>query len=930
MRGKLVLTGMLFVGSTILSDGSIAFANNNANSFIVEEVKPGIVNEQSTVVSEKEDGTLIEKEESIGENGSSTEEVLSSKDNLTITEEETNPVIKESTSESIQTFSTQSIQNPSVKYSTHVENIGWLGNVSDGKMSGTAGKSLRLEGIKISLGNAPFSGGITYKTHVQDYGWLNNVSDGALSGTTGEAKRLEAIQINLTGEMAKHYDIYYRVHAETYGWLDWAKNGASAGTQGLTKRLEAIEIVLVAKGGAAPGATNRPLIIDPSVVYSTHVQDYGWLAGVSNGKMSGTQGQAKRMEAIKISLKNSPYFGSITYNTHVQDYGWLRNASNGAISGTSGEAKRLEAIQINLTGEMAQHYDIYYRVHAETYGWLDWAKNGASAGTQGLSKRLEAIEVVLVAKGGAAPGSTKNPFIMDPSVVYTTHVQDYGWLANVSDGEMSGTQGQAKRMEAIKISLKNTPYIGGISYRTHVQDYGWLTNVTNGALSGTSGKSKRLEAIEMQLTGEMAQHYDIYYRVHAETYGWLDWAKNGASAGTKGLSKRLEAIEIVLVAKGGGAPGATNKPFIEPALTYVTNNYNMTLNNALNMQMKVTPQTDKYRDAPAYVSSQYINVFNAGKISGSSVNLRTSPDTVSKIAANVGNGTIFKLLDNNVTGEQVSGSTKWYKIEYNGEILYVHSSLATANLRMGQVTEGPLNIRADKSATSHIYSSVKAGTLLTILEEDKSGWYRVSWGSWRNAKSADVLPYLDPTKFINDEKQRFQFMSLTKTSGVSKETLNKYLVGKGILEGQGQAFIDAGIKYGINEVYLMAHTLLETGHGTSTLAKGIEYQGKKVYNMYGVGALDHCPDECGAETAFEKGWFSPYDAIVGGAFFIDNGYLGGNNYYGVVQNTIYEMRWNPEVMATLGSAGHQYATDIGWAYKQVSAMYDVYKIQPYN
>jgi beta-N-acetylglucosaminidase/uncharacterized protein YjdB len=914
MRGKLVLTGMLFMGSTIFSDGSFAYAIDGSNSIIVEGA------------------------EKTYENGSPSGEITSAKDNVIVSEEKSIPVIEETTTSSVQTFSMTSVQTPSVNYTTHVQDYGWLAGVSDGEMSGTQGQAKRLEAIKISLTNSPYSGSISYKTHVQDYGWLSNVSDGALSGTSGQSKRLEAIQINLTGEMAQHFDIYYRVHAETYGWLDWAKNGASAGTQGLSKRLEAIEVVLVAKGGAAPGSTNKPLVINqavdrsPHVSYSTHVQDYGWLANVTDGKMSGTQGQAKRLEAIKVSLDNSPYSGGITYKTHVQDYGWLNNVSNGALSGTSGKSKRLEAIQINLTGEMAKHYDIYYRVHAETYGWLGWAKNGASAGTEGLSKRLEAIEIVLVAKGGAAPGSTNNPLIMNPSVVYSTHVQDYGWLSGVTDGKMSGTQGQSKRLEAIKISIKNSPYSGGISYKTHVESYGWLNNVSDGALSGTSGEGKRLEAIQINLTGEMAKHFDIYYRVHAETYGWLGWAKNGAAAGTKGLTKRLEAIEIVLVAKGGAAPGSTNKPFVEPSLTTVTNNYNITLNNALKMQMNVAPQTDKYRDAPAYVSSQYINVFNAGKISGSTVNLRTTPTTLNNdnIAVNVGNGTLFKLLDSNVSGESVSGSTKWYKIEYDGKILYVHSSLATANLRMGQVTDGPLNIRADKSATSHSYSTVKTGTLLTILEEDTNGWYRVSWGSWRNAKSEDVLSYLDPTKFINDEMQKFQFMNLTKTSGVSKETLNKYLVGKGILEGQGQAFIDAGIKYGINEVYLMAHTLLETGHGTSTLAKGVEYQGKKVYNMYGVGALDQCPEECGAKTAYEKGWFTPYDAIVGGAFFIDNGYLGGNNYYDVVQNTIYEMRWNPEVMATLGGAGHQYATDIGWAYKQVSTMYEVYKIQPYS
>jgi beta-N-acetylglucosaminidase/uncharacterized protein YjdB len=669
-------------------------------------------------------------------------------------------------------------------------------------------------------------------------------------------------------------------------------------------------------------------VANPSVVYTTHVQNIGWQDLVSDGVTAGTSGKALRLEGIKISLKDTPYSGGISYKTHVQDYGWLENVADGALSGTTGKSKRLEAIQINLTGEMAQYYDIYYRVHAENYGWLDWAKNGTSAGTAGLAKRLEAIEIVLVAKGGAAPGATNRPLVIDPAVVYKTHVQDYGWLNDVSNGGTSGTVGKSKRMEAIKISLNKAPFPGGISYKTHVQDYGWMNSVSNGELSGTSGKSKRLEAIQINLTGEMEQHYDIYYRVHAETYGWLGWAKNGESAGTAGFSKRLEAIEIVLVNKGEAAPGSTDNAFIQ---ANVTNYYSISLNDALNMQMKVTPQTDKYRDAPAYVSSQGLTVFNGGSITGSSVNLRTSPNINNdNLAGNVGNGTLFKVLDANVTGDMVSGSTKWYKIEYNGKTLYVHSSLAAANLRVGQTTMDYLNIRAEKSATSHSYAAVRINTLLIVLEEDNSGWYRVSIGAWRNAKASDVQYYLDPSQFVNDEKQRFQFMDLTKLSGVSVETLNKYLVGKGILENQGQAFIDAGRKYGINEVYLMAHTLLETGKGTSTLAKGVEYNGKTVYNMYGVGALDSCPDECGAKTAYEKGWFTPYDAIVGGAAFIDNGYLGGNNGYNVVQNTLYEMRWNPQVMATKGFASHQYATDIGWASKQVQVMYDVYKISPYR
>ena len=105
-----------------------------------------------------------------------------------------------------------------------------------------------------------------------------------------------------------------------------------------------------------------------------------------------------------------------------------------------------------------------------------------------------------------------------------------------------------------------------------------------------------MEAIQINLTGEMANHYDVYYRVYVENYGWLDLAQNGESAGTEGLTKRLEAIQIVLVEKGGKAPGPTNHPFLQRYLSY--NNYNITFNHALNMQMKASyPQTDYYKNA---------------------------------------------------------------------------------------------------------------------------------------------------------------------------------------------------------------------------------------------------------------------------------------------------------------------------------------------
>ena len=305
---------------------------------------------------------------------------------------------------------------------------------------------------------------------------------------------------------------------------------------------------------------------EPSVLYQTHIEDLNWQGSVSNGQTSGTTGQSKRLEGIKINLiNNSSFSGSVEYRTHIQDIGWeTKWSSDGEMSGTTGKCKRLEAIQIRLTGEISEKYDIYYRVHAQELGWLDWAKNGESAGTAGYCYRLEAIEIKLVAKGNRAPVETNHPYYQKYYIGYSTHVQDIGWQGMVYDGAVSGTIGKSKRVEAIQINLKNAQYEGNVEYRTHIQDIGWETKwKSDGEMSGTSGQCKRLEAIQIRLTGEMAKQYDIYYRVHSQDYGWLGWAKNGASAGTEGLLKRVEAIEIQLVKKGNSAPGSMTAAFIK-------------------------------------------------------------------------------------------------------------------------------------------------------------------------------------------------------------------------------------------------------------------------------------------------------------------------------------------------------------------------------
>lgn len=298
---------------------------------------------------------------------------------------------------------------------------------------------------------------------------------------------------------------------------------------------------------------------EPHVFYNTYVQDSGWTSYVNNGAVSGTTGQSKRLEAIKIGINNLPYEGSIEYSTHIEDYGWQNYVNNEEISGTIGESKRIEAIKIRLTGEISNYYDVYYRVHIQDYGWLDWAKNNQKAGSESLSLRLEAIEIELVKKDNSAPGDKNYPFVTVGNISYAGHVEDYGWMYYVSNGEISGTVEESKRLEAIKISLGKNIYVGNIEYSTHVEDYGWLDYVSNGAVSGTTGESKKIEAIKIRLTGEISNYYDVYYRVYCQNIGWLDWTSNDKVSGTIGGSFGLEAIQIKLYPKKANKPIETNK-----------------------------------------------------------------------------------------------------------------------------------------------------------------------------------------------------------------------------------------------------------------------------------------------------------------------------------------------------------------------------------
>lgn len=296
----------------------------------------------------------------------------------------------------------------------------------------------------------------------------------------------------------------------------------------------------------------------PTVTYSAHVQDIGWQKSVDNATVSGTVGQEKQIEAIKLSIKAPEGItGKLSYKTYVKGQGWQPSVESGQVSGTVGQSRPIEALSINLTDNLQKLYDVYYRVHVQDIGWMAWAKNGAYAGTLGMSKRLEAYEVKFTLKGQ----SVLTPIIPKeerPVLNYQVKVGQNGWQSNKLEGQMAGTLGESKALDGVKFTLSTLKY-GDILYRTHVQDKGWMAWQKNNSVAGTVGESKRLEALEVKLVAKASdfssqtnhsflemKHPGLSYQTYLQKDGWQPTVLEGQLGGSIGLSKSIKAIKLNL------------------------------------------------------------------------------------------------------------------------------------------------------------------------------------------------------------------------------------------------------------------------------------------------------------------------------------------------------------------------------------------------
>ena len=415
--------------------------------------------------------------------------------------------------------------------------------------------------------------------------------------------------------------------------------------------------------------------------------------------------------------------------------------------------------------------------------------------------------------------------------------------------------------------------------------------------------------------------------------GYPEGDKSGYSfvLSDNNLLSGYNAITIQAIGNDGTIQSSQTRVYM-PELLYHSTYYNTSLSSAVNTQLSKNAQTDLYgngwesaksADVEFHLTPQNflqftpVNDKSSSKtlqVTASSLNVRTGPGTSYTSLGAVSRSQTYPILGQ---------SNGWYQISYNGGSGWVSGSYVAligntqtiSSLPSAiEVTASSLNVRTGPSTVYDKITSVSVGQVFTVLDSS-GGWHKINANGYIGWVSGD---YVKDVKKIPSEM--YQFLVLSGSSGISASSLNSELSGKGILDGKGDAFLQAGRDNNINEVYLLAHALLETGNGKSTLANGVWVSSvdgkavtpKKVYNMYGIGAKDGDALRLGSEYAYKQGWDTPEKAIIGGAKWIADQYINNITYK---QNTLYKMRWNPAV-----PGDHQYATDIGWALKQTSNM----------
>ena len=448
--------------------------------------------------------------------------------------------------------------------------------------------------------------------------------------------------------------------------------------------------------------------------------------------------------------------------------------------------------------------------------------------------------------------------------------------------------------------------------------------VTATSLNVRSGPSTSNSVI-----GSLKQNDKV--EVISESNGWSNVKYSG---------KEGYASSTYLKESDGGSTGGNETPSTSNSKTVLATSLNVrsgpsTSNSIIgslkqNDKVEVISESNgwskiKFNGKEGYVSSIYLKDSDSGNTGGGSENPNPSNNKiVTATSLNVRSGpstsdSVIGSLRQNEVVEVISESNGWSKIKFNGKEGYVSSDYlkdysggSTGGGGSSEVVDGATvnNTPVSYTLTQHINQQVTKGNGNMIASR-----------GFVQASRSDIEHYINPSNFTGSKSSMLQFLRLDSyKGGITASELNGYLNslsptsgGSNVFYNQGQAFINAAQKHNIDLVYLVGHSMLETGYGRSTLAQGqvlTSYQGKplpqpvKVYNFFGIGAFDGTANLSGAEAAYKNGWTTVEKTIDGSAKWLASNYIHSSKYG---QNTLYKMRWSYE------NLWHQYATDVNWA-----------------
>lgn len=148
-----------------------------------------------------------------------------------------------------------------------------------------------------------------------------------------------------------------------------------------------------------------------------------------------------------------------------------------------------------------------------------------------------------VEKKPQTPGVAKN----DLGLYYRAHVQTYGTLDPVHDGQMCGTSNMAKRLEALWLDFRKINQMLGFDLDVDV-----IVNIAKNGQTvykhikhdtriGTEAEKKAIESIII-LPHNLPNSYRMKYELYVQSYGWLGAVEAGQCAGSQGMAKRAEAF----------------------------------------------------------------------------------------------------------------------------------------------------------------------------------------------------------------------------------------------------------------------------------------------------------------------------------------------------------------------------------------------------